>query len=312
MTNEFFDGEKNAFQESGAHAQRPASDAVIDLTFGTAAQSQSLVDPVQLKPDDSFAFRCHRGVSCWNACCHGADVTLTPADILHLSRRLEQRPAEFLGQYTVPAVHEPTGMPIAKLGMHGADGKGPCPFVTAEGCAVHSDRPVTCRYYPLGMVSHKLKDAQKIEDFYFLVREPHCRGHLEPELQSVEEFRRKQGIISYDRINRGWVDILMKLASWKSIGGPMGRAPSLQTKQMFFMVSTDVDRFRGFLAQSRFLQIYDVAAELVERMQVDDEALLQFGFDWLKYVLFNERTIAMRPEVLQPAIAGARAEMGAT
>jgi len=54
-------------------------------------------------------------VSCWNACCHGADVTLTPYDILRLSGL---RPAEFLKRCTVPAVHEASHMPVVKLKMH--------------------------------------------------------------------------------------------------------------------------------------------------------------------------------------------------
>lgn len=279
---------------------------------GVRARTPGPVQPVQLKSADTFSFRCHRGVSCWNACCHGADVTLTPCDILRLSRHVGVRPAEFLERHTVPAVHEASDMPVIKLKMSGDDGTGPCPFLVSEGCSVYADRPLTCRYYPLGLVSHKLKDSDKKEDFHFVVKESHCKGHLEAKTQTVEEFRREQGVADYEAINRGWVDILMKLASWKSIGGPMGKAPSAQARQMFFMVSTDVERFRRFVFETRFLKIYDIAAEAVERIKTDDEALLQLGFEWLKNVLFNEPTLEMRQEVLQGAIAGARSEVGGT
>jgi|GraSoiStandDraft_16_1057320.scaffolds.fasta_scaffold458165_2 hypothetical protein len=79
---------------------------------------------------------------------------------------------------------------------------------------------------------------------------------------------------------------------------------------MFFMVSTDVDRFRRFVFESRFLEIYDMPTEALERIKMSDEALLQLGFRLFKNVLFNEPTLDMRPEVLRTAIAAPRAEVG--
>jgi uncharacterized protein len=314
MSAQIPSSEQEELAEAAQEGQRPDFDREVEMRVftGVRAQTPGPVQPVQLKPTDTFSFRCHSGISCWNACCHGADVTLTPYDILRLSRHLGLRPAEVLERYTVPAVHEASDMPVVKLKMGGDDGRGPCSFMVPEGCSVYADRPLTCRYYPLGLVSHKLKDSNKKEDFHFLVKEPHCKGHLEAKTQTIEEFRHEQGVADYEVINRGWVDILMKLASWKSIGGPMGKAPSEQARQMFFMVSTDVERFRRFVFETRFLKIYEIPAEAVERIKTDDEALLQLGFEWLKNVLFNERTLEMRQEVLQSAIANARSEVGGT
>lgn len=306
--------EEEEFAETAPNLDRPGFDRDVEMRVidGVRAQASSPITPVKLGPDDTFSFRCHRGVSCWNACCHGADVTLTPCDILRLSRHLGVRPAEFLARYTAPALHEASGMPVAKLKMAGDDGAGACSFVAPEGCTVYADRPLTCRYYPLGLVSHKLKGSDRQEDFYFLVREEYCQGHAEARTQTVADFRREQGVADYEEVNRAWVDILMKLASWQSVGGPMGKAPSAQTRQMFFMVATDVDRFRRFVLESRFFQIYDVPPESIERIKSDDVALLQLGFAWLKAVLFNEPTLAMRPNVLQSAIAKARIDVGGT
>lgn len=268
------------------------------------------VDPVRLKDDDTLRFRCHRGISCWNTCCHGVDVTLTPYDILRLARRLGMRPREFLARYTVPAIIESADMPVVKLKMGDADGRGPCGLLDEEGCTVYADRPATCRYYPLGRVSIKAQEADTVEDFHVLVKESHCRGHDEAKSQTVAAFRLEQGLEPYDRVNRGWADILMKLASWRTIGGPGGKTPSLQVKKMFLMVSTDVETFRRFVFETKFLQTYEIDSVIVERIKTDDEALLQLGFDWLKAVLFNEPALRMRADVLQAAIAAARAETG--
>jgi Fe-S-cluster containining protein len=292
--------------------QRPAYGGDVELNVFDAVRAQSAnpVQPVRLTEGDSFCFRCHRGVSCWNTCCHGADITLPPYDIIRLAKHLEMRQAEFLVKYTVPAEHEGASMPVVKIKMGGDDGKGACPFMNDEGCTVYDDRPSACRYYPLGLMSVKMKEADAKDDFYFIVREEHCRGHDETQQQSVVEFRKEQGAIPYEEINRGWIDILMKLASWRSMGGVMGKEPSAQMRQMFFMVSSDVDKFRRFVFESRFLQVYDIPEEALQLVRENDEVLLRLGFDWLKNVLFNEPTIGMRHEILQDAIARARTNTG--
>ncbi|MBF0093761.1 MAG: YkgJ family cysteine cluster protein [Alphaproteobacteria bacterium] len=277
-----------------------------------ASGSGNSVVPVQLKPEDSFCFSCHRGVSCWNRCCHGADITLTPYDILRLSRHFGIRPREALLAYTVPAMWDKAELPVAKLKMGGDDGKGPCAFMTEEGCSIYENRPATCRYYPLGLASMKMKGDDHIGDFYFLVKEPHCRGHDEKKDLTVSAFREEQGVTDHDRVNRGWIDILMKMSSWKVMGGPWGQEPSPQTKRMFFMVSTDVDALRDFVFKTKFLDSYEVAPEAVEQLKTDDEALLQLGFDWMKTVLFNEKTLMLKERVLRESIARAREEMGAS
>ncbi len=236
---------------------------------------------------------------------------MPPYDILRLSRHFGLRPAEFLERYTVPAENESAAMPIVKLKMGGDDGTGACPFLAEEGCTVYEDRPAACRYYPLGLISVKLKDSEAKEDFHFLVREDHCRGHDEAQTQTVAEFCKDQGTEPYEQINRGWIDILMKLASWRPMGGPMGKAPSPQARQMFFMASTDVDRFRKFVFESSFLQRYDIPEEALELVRTSDEAVICLGMDWMKNVLFYEPTIEIRGEVLQQAIAQARTETGA-
>jgi len=292
---------------------RREQDAEVQIFDGVRGQDGGPVLPVRLQMQDMFCFSCHKGVSCWNQCCYGTDVTLTPHCILRLSRRFDLRPAEFLERYTYPALWEKSNLPVAKLVMTGEDGKGPCTFLHEEdGCTVYEDRPATCRYYPLGLAAIKLKDSDEKAKFHFLVKEPHCKGHEEDKLQSVEQFRREQEVEAYDEVNQGWMEIHMKMASWITIGGPGGKDVSAQSKKMFYMVSTDVDAFRRFVFETKFLQVYEIDPEAFEVLKFDDIVLLKLGFDWLKNVLFNEPTVSLRESVLKEAIAATRAEMGAT
>ncbi len=282
-------------------------DVEVDIFDSIRGKDNNPVEPVRLKGTDKFCFSCHKGVSCWNECCYGPDITLTPLDILRLAKHWNVRPAEFLKVFTVPAMWHGANMPVAKLRVKGDDGSGPCVFLdTEKGCTVYENRPANCRYYPLGMASVKLKEYEQPDNFHFLVRESHCKGHDENREQTVDEYRQEQGLEDYDAINRGWVDILMKLASWKVVGGPGGKEIDERTKQMFFMATTDVDMFRRFVFESKFLETYDIDAEMVERLRQDDELLLMLGFDWLKNVIFNEPSIQMHQHVLNAAVAKAR------
>ena len=210
-----------------------------EMFEGVRSRDGNPVEPTRLEAKDSFCFSCHRGVACWNRCCHGADITLTPGDILRLSATLGLRPAEFLARYTVPAIWEKAGMPVAKLKMAGAEGDGPCHFLDGDnGCSIYENRPATCRYYPLGLASVKIKGEDGTSDFFFLVKETHCQGHRESKIQSVDAFREEQGVVWYDGINRGWFDILMKMVSWRTVGGPHGKDIDPRTRKMFFMVSS--------------------------------------------------------------------------
>ncbi len=148
--------------------------------------------------------------------------------------------------------------------------------------------------------------------FYFLVKEPHCKGHEEKKEQSVAEFRASEGVAEYDEINRGWIHLLMKLASWKTLGGPWGQEPDERTKKMFFMATTDIDAFRMFVFNSSFLDKYDIAPEMREELAMNDEALQKLAFDWLHNLMFNEPTIGLREHVLHDAIAKARGGLGGT
>lgn len=292
--------------------RRGEAESRLDIFEGVRGQDGNPVLPVQLKQNDMFAFSCHKGVSCWNACCHGADVIVTPMDMLRLGRHFGIRPVEFLDRYCYQAQWEKAGLPVAKLRMTGEDGSGPCPFVQDEaGCTVYGSRPVTCRYYPLGLAAIKLKGQDGKDSFNFLVKENHCKGHEESKLQSVARFRREQGTDEYDQVNAGWIDILMKAASWASVGGPQGRAIAPRTQGMFYMVSTDIDAFRRFVFETRFLEIYEVEEQTVEVLKGNDAVLLTLGFDWLKNVIFGEPTISMKESVLKEAIAARREEFGA-
>jgi uncharacterized protein len=69
--------------------------------------------------------------------------------------------------------------------------------------------------------------------------------------------------------------------------------------QMFFTACYDLDKFRAFVFESTLLQRFDVGEDLVEEMRYDDEGLLRFALLWLRFSLFGEKTIRVKPGVAE-------------
>ena len=69
---------------------------------------------------------------------------------------------------------------------------------------------------------------------------------------------------------------------------------------MFYMASYNLDKFRGFIFESRFFDLFQVESDLKEKLASDDVELMKFGFDWLKFSLFGDKTIQIKLELLIP------------
>lgn len=265
----------------------------------------SPIVPKLLPGSKEISFKCYKGISCFNACCSNIDITLTPYDIIRLKHRLDMSSSEFLNEYTYPYELEKGG--IAAVKFKPVDGGTACRFMREEGCSVYEDRPTSCRYYPIGLVSIRKQDEYDDSAEYAMVKEEHCKGHLEDNKMTIDEFRKEQGVEQYDELARGWRQLVLKK---KSSGAAIG-APTLKSRQLFFMTCYDVDRFRTFVASEGFQNSFDVPDERMAKALTDDIELMLFGFDFLKQVLFAEETIGLKPGVKNERLEAERAEIAA-
>ncbi len=252
----------------------------------------SALDPTLLGASDTINFNCHKGISCFNDCCKHADLLLTPYDIIRLKNRLGLSSTDFLTKHAVPFEMDGSGTPGLK--MRTEDENPVCLFVTDEGCSVYDDRPSACRYYPLGLMSMRAKDAPTDEAHYFLVKEEHCKGHEEDNSIQVQQYREEQGVEEYDDLNKEWYRIMLK----KRSTGPVVGKPSDTSLQLFFMCSYDIDRFRRFVMSDSFKTVYDLDENTFAELS-DDITLMKFGFRLLKQVLFGEQSIPEKNGALE-------------
>ncbi|HED12175.1 MAG TPA: YkgJ family cysteine cluster protein [Gammaproteobacteria bacterium] len=262
----------------------------FDRLIREGIPNKAPIQPTVLEQDSTIQFHCHPGVACFNACCKSIEIQITPYDIIRLKNHLELDSADFVARYTLPYAMDGQGMP----GLHLATkpGSTECIFLSPEGCSVYQDRPAACRYYALGVMGMRKQEESTVEDIYFLVKEDHCRGHDEPQIQTIAAYRAAQGVVAYDEANREWRDIVIK----KRTSGPTIGQPSARSMQLFDLCSYDLDNFRLFIQSEGFQDGFDVSVEKMQLLLDDEAQLLQFAFRFLKQALFAEMTIPLKPQ----------------
>jgi len=257
-------------------------------------EEKILKDSERLGPDDTFKFGCHPGVSCFNLCCHDVNIFLSPYDVLRLKNRLGMKSSDFLDTYAILPVQKDMKTPVVVLKMNDDDEKS-CPFLKDEGCGVYSDRPWPCRMYPLGMAAQKdTPDGWRGERFYFLMKEEGCQGYGEAKEWTVDRWLEDQGIDEYDRWGEAYKELTLHefFENEDAVLSP-------ERMHMLFTACYDLDKFREFVFESTLLQRFEIDEEFIEDMRRDDEELLRFAYHWLRFSVFGESTMKVKPEVAE-------------
>lgn len=241
--------------------------------------------------DDSFKFACKPGISCFNECCGDVNIFLTPYDILRMKNRLGIFSQEFLDKYTITPIDKNQNYLVILLKMQDNQNKS-CFFVSAEGCSIYQDRPWACRYYPIGLASPKEDEPDAEQKFYFILHEDVCKGFEEDRVWKIKEWREDQGVEKYDEFGELFKEITLHkyFQSGKQLDPPR--------MEMFHMACYNLDTFRRFIQETTFIKRFNLEPGLLEKIAENDEELLRFGFRWLKFALFAEKTIKIKPEAL--------------
>jgi len=236
-----------------------------------------------ITPSDKFRFACRPGLKCFNSCCRNVNIFLTPADVFRMKRRLNMTSTEFLEKHTLQFVAPNTGLPVVLLKMRD-DAEKTCPFVTPEGCSIYSDRPWSCRLYPLSYNND--------EDYYEIIADPAvCLGFNEAKECFLEDWLADQGVLFQREIDRLFNDALARLEF------PRDKITNPKITRMIYLAAYDLDAFRRFVFESRFLQIFDISPGLVERIKTNDEELARLALQWLRFGLADKNALPLRDEI---------------
>jgi Fe-S-cluster containining protein len=261
------------------------------MTDNNANPESIIRDYQRLGPDDRFSFRCYQSLECFTRCCNDIAIVLTPYDVIRMKRALGMDSSSFLERYTISPFTKDQKIPAVLLKMD-KETKS-CPFVSAEnGCGVYSNRPWACRMYPLGMAE---PDNPTPEDrrFYFILKDGICLGHDEDRSITVAEWIADQGIEEYDAYGAPFKELMLH-PFWN---GEESLTP--EQVDMYYMACYDLDRFRRFIFETRFLQLFDIEESRIESMRENDLELSDFAMQWLKFSLFKEKTMKIKRSVVE-------------
>jgi Fe-S-cluster containining protein len=256
----------------------------------TASKQTKKKSLTVLAPEDNFSFACHAGLGCFTRCCRDITIFLTPYDIIRMKNALQMSSEDFLRTHTTTLIGD-LGLPVVALKM-GEDKQKSCPFVTPQGCTIYKDRPWSCRIYPLQPESTKVTEKAGRE-YYSVMDVPFCLGLNENEVLAVKEWKKEQRIPIYREMESLFKKITMnEFLSHKKI-------TNKKIQEMFYMACYDLDRFRRFVFESKFLETFEVQPEVVEKIKHDDVELFKFAMRWLEYGLLGQHVLKVKPDVME-------------
>ncbi len=239
--------------------------------------------------DRKFNFSCHPELPCFTKCCRNVDMFLFPYDIIRLKNRIKIDSETFIKKHTLLVRGNNPYFPSLMLKLMDDEARA-CPFLAGEGCSVYSDRPSSCRTYPLERAVDRSPDARGPRDYYFLTRHPYCQGHGEEKMFSAGEWLRNQQIDNFNVMNDLWTEVESIFMSnpWKGegSGGPK--------QQLAFMVCYNIDLFRNFMTDNGLQDKFLLEKNRKKRLRTDDAELLKFGFEWLKLFLTGASNLVPR------------------
>ncbi len=245
---------------------------------------------LRLRKSDTFRFRCHAELACFNRCCRNLNLFLYPYDVVRLKSNLGISSDRFLDQY-VDVVLRPTQFFPEVLLRMSENKEKTCPYLTDAGCSVYPDRPDTCRTFPVeqgAVFDAKTREARVVR----LFRPPDfCLGGHENHTWTPDSWATDQEAGEHNKMTLLWADVrrLFQTDPWGAEGGDGPRA------KMTFMAAYNVDRFREFVFNSSFLKRYKVKPALLKKLKTDDTRLLRFGFQWIKFFVWGIKASAFKP-----------------
>jgi Fe-S-cluster containining protein len=244
-----------------------------------------------LRLEDDFTFACHKGLACYTSCCRDVNIFLTPYDVLRLKNALGMSSTEFLEKHTDLVVVPSKQLPLIQFRMN-EDNDKKCYFVRENGCLHYQHRPWACRMFPL--------DEAGPGGYAVIATGERCHGLVEGDKWNVKEWLMDQGATQSKEMD-GSYDALSAHEFMRSLD-----VNNEKVQQMIIMAIYDVDRFRKFVFESSFLERFDIDDERVEVIKNDDVAMLDLGYDWVRFGLLGQKTLNIREEAKAKAQAMAQ------
>jgi hypothetical protein len=145
--------------------------------------------------------------------------------------------------------------------------------------------------YPLDAV------AEEECGYTFIVSPEVCQGQQEEKSWKVKDWLCDQGLGPYEEMDERFQKVTQNARFvQEGISNP-------RLQEMYRMASYDLDTFRRFVFETRFLRIFELDPDVVEQIRTDDEALLLLAFRWLQFGFSAGDVLPIKEEVIKVKMA---------
>jgi len=158
-----------------------------------------------------------------------------------------------------------------------------CPFLVSEGCSVYTDRPGTCRMFPVEPGIYYDENSNASRHLFFFRPPDFCLGRHGTRQWQPRSWLKNQNSQIYHQMAIEWSDLKRRFQDdpWG------GEGPNGRRGKMAFMALYNIDQFREFVFNSSFLRRYRVPHGMLKQIRTRDRELLLFGFDWVRAFLWG-------------------------
>ncbi len=240
----------------------------------------------RLERNDTFEFKCHKDLACFNRCCRNLNLFLYPYDVLRLKNNLGISSEKFLDEYTDIVSRPGNHFPDVLLKMAENEEKT-CPFLTESGCSVYPDRPDTCRSFPIEQGRYFDAETKETSMIYLFRPPDFCLGQHENKKWTINEWIDDQDALTYGKMTVKWAETKSLFTSESRQDPWAGQGPKGAKAKMSFMASYNTDLFKDFVFGSTFLKRYKIKPDRLKKIKRNDVQLLMLGFDWIKFSLWG-------------------------
>ena len=120
-----------------------------------------------------------------------------------------------------------------------------------------------------------------------------CLGMKEKREYTVREYLCDQGLEPYNEMEKPF----RKITSHPRFSQEKIQNPKI--REMCRMALYDLNRFRRFVLESRFLEVFHVDKEVVDRLKEDDLELMKLAYRWVEFGLISGETLNIREDIIK-------------
>ena len=130
-------------------------------------------------------------------------------------------------------------------------------------------------------------------EFHLIVDPSMCLGMKEKRQWKVREYLYDQGLDPYNEMEKPF----RKITTHPRFSQEKIQNPKIQ--EMCRMALYDLNRFRRFVLESRFLEVFHVDKEVVDRLKEDDLELMKLAYRWVEFGLISGETLKIREDIIK-------------